>query len=373
MIAAANTAEEKISAAVAWVRENIKDTGELKRWESYFWMAKPKAPDNVLRSGSGNADDITHFLVSALSLNGLWVYPAYGKSRSRGTLLNNVPMETQFDVSLLALEVSSRRFKFWQPSTDIPLPPNYIDYNLEGITVFVNQSDKDDDTFKSTKVPAIDSEENSYQLKGTLALNADGSATGRLEQKMTGHFNARLRRDLLGADEAQQAQVWLSWLFNAFGQAQVNGPLQIDGLDQVSDNISVNAEVSLNGLCNQTADGLVMKAAVITDEYSPELSGENRKYALLLSHAADYKTSLEITVPAGYALPDSLPEPVELKTRGFYYNRIVAKQGPNTLLIKRDFNMGNLETSVRIYNRRFAKILKQVHEADNLELVLKKL
>ncbi len=116
-----------------------------------------------------------------------------------------------------------------------------------------------------------------------------------------------------------------------------------------------------------------MKAAVITDEYSPELSGENREYGLLLPHTADYKTSLEITVPAGYALPDSLPEPVELKTRGFYYNRIVAKQGPNTLLIKRDFNMGNLETSVRIYNRRFASILKQVHEADNLELVLKKL
>ena len=373
VIAAANTAEEKISAAVAWVRENIKDTGELKRWESYFWMAKPKVPDNVLRSGLGNADDITHFLVSALSLNGLWVYPAYGKSRSGGTLLNNVPMETQFDVSLLALEVSSRRFKFWQPSTDIPLPTNYIDYNLEGLTVFVNQSGEDDITFKNIKVPAIDSEENSYQLKGTLALNADGSATGKLEQKMTGHFNARLRRDLLGADEAQRAQVWSSWLFSAFGQAQVNGPLQIDGLDQMSDNISVNAEVSINGLCDQTADGLVMKAAVITDEYSPELSGENREYGLLLPHTADYKISLEITVPAGYALPDSLPEPVELKTRGFYYNRIVAKQGPNTLLIKRDFNMGNLETSVRIYNRRFASILKQVHEADNLELVLKKL
>lgn len=373
LIAAVNTPEEKITAAIAWVRENIKDTGELKRWDSYFWMAQPEAPDNVLRNGSGNADDITHFLVSALSLNDLWVSPAYGRSRSRGTLMNDVPMETQFDVSLLALEVSSRRFKFWQLSADIPLPPGYIDYDLENITVFINQSGEDDITFQNAMVPDTDPEQNAYQLNGSLALDADGSATGKLEQKMTGHFNARLRRDLLGAEEAQRAQAWSSWLLGTFDQAQVNGPLQIDGLDQVSDNISVNAEVSLSGLCSQTAEGLVMKAAVITDEYSSKLSGEEREYGVMLPHTVDYKTSLEITVPAGYTLPDSLPGPVELKTRGFYYNRIVAKQGPNTLLIKRDFSMGNLETPVISYNRRFASLLQQVHKADNLELVLKKL
>ena len=373
VIAAANTPEDKVSAAVAWVRENIKDNGEVKRWDSYFWMAQPKAPDDLMRNGEGNADDITHFLVSALSLNDLWVYPVYGKSRSRGTLLNNVPMETQFDVSLLALELSSRRFKFWQPSTDIPLPPDYIDYELEDISVFVNQSDKDDVTLQNSKVPGTDAEKNTYQLKGTFALQADGSAIGKVVQDVTGHFNARLRRDLLGAQEAQRPEVWSSWLFSAFDNVQVNGPLQVEGLDQVGDKISVNAEVSLGGLCSQTDRGMVMKAAVILDEYSPGLSGEDRVYGVMIPHTADFRTSLEITVPAGYALPDSLPEPVELKTRGFYYNRVVAKQGPSTLLIKRDFSMGNLEMPVRTYNRRYNRLFKQIHEADNLELVLKKL
>ena len=373
VIASANTPEEKVSAAVTWVRENIKDTGEVKRWESYFWMAQPKAPDDVLRNGEGNSDDITYFLVSTLSLNDLWVYPAYGKSRSRGTLLNNVPMETQFDVSLLGLEISSRRFKFWQPSIDIPMPPDYIDYDLEGISVYVNQSDKEDVTIQNSKIPDTDPEKNTYQLQGTLELQADGSATGKFTQDMTGHFNARLRRDLIGAEEAQRPGVWASWLFGAFDQVQVNSPLQIEGLDQVGDNISANADVALSGLCSQTAEGMVLKAAVITDEYSSALNGEEREYSVVLPHTVDYRTSLEITVPAGYALPDNLPEPVELKTRGFYYNRVVAKQGPNKLLIKRDFSTGYLEIPVRTYNRRFSSIFKQVHDADNLELVLKKL
>jgi len=154
---------------------------------------------------------------------------------------------------------------------------------------------------------------------------------------------------------------------------QVNGPLQINGLDQVSDNITVDAEVTISALASQTAEGMVMKAAVITDEYSSKLSGERREYGLMFPHTVDYRTSLEITIPTGYTLPDSLPEPVELKTRGFYYNRVVAKENPNTLLIKRDFRMGYLEMPVRTYNRTFDSIFKQVHEADNLELVLKKL
>lgn len=372
VIASASSPEEKVSAAVAWVRENLKDNGEMKRWDGYFWGASPMAPDDLLRKGQGNADDITHFLVSALNLNDLYVYPMYTKGRHRGKFLPNVTIETQFDASMVALETTSRKFRFWQPSTDVPLPADYLDCDYEGVNGIVNQSGEKDITIQNAQLPVSNAEQNVFQVQGNLSLNADGSASGKLQQELTGHFNARMRRLLDPVAETGRAALWPELIAGTFGELKVQGALQADDTKKIGDKFTASAEVRLTGIASPGEGGLKLNSTILGDLYTAQLKGQEREYDVVFPHTADFQTSLEITLPAGYAMPDSLPAPVELKTRGVYYNRVLAKQGPNTLLVKREFSMGLLDIEAGNYNRRFASVFQQIADTDSWTLLLKK-
>ena len=287
---------------------------------------------------AGNSDDITHFVVSALWFNNLPVFPFYTKSREKGTLIKNLALETQFDQTLLALETSSRRYKYWQPTLDIPMPANYIACRFEGQQGFVNLSDEEDVNVESGEVPVSSATENVNRIEATLQLAADGSLSGTINNTLKGHFAAGMKRKLL-VEKLDPTQAWTAMLNGTWDQITVEGQPQVSGAEDLQASMSAAGTVKITGVAS-TADGLVLKSAVATDPYSPDLGGEERDVAVVYPHTADVQTQITITIPAGYALPDVLPEPVELKTRGIFYNRVVARQSDNTLLIKRDFMVG---------------------------------
>jgi len=366
----AATPEEKVSAAVRWARENIPDNGELSKWDSFFWGCLPKDPDMMLRDGDYNAADIVTFLVNTLQLNDLWVYPAYAKSRDRGKFLNKVYMETQFDVPLVALEVGRRRYKFWQASADIPLPVDYLDYSLEGVKVLINTSGAEDVSYKMDDLPMTPSEKNRSALNATLALAGDGKASGNLEQELTGHLSTGLRRKLLNAAADQRGELWKESLTGKFAGVTFTSEPRLDDPAVVSPKYVFAADVSLENVCRVVEDGLALKASIITDPFSSALSGEERELDVVFPHLAEFSCDIELKVPAGFALPDSLPEPVELKTRGLYYQRLLAKKGEGTLLLKREFTIREPVFQARIYNRRYASIFADIQKLDAEEIVL---
>jgi hypothetical protein len=370
VIASAASPEDKVKAAIAWTREHIRDNGELSRWSGYFWGSQPMGPDDLLRLSQGNADDITHFLVSALWLNNLQVFPAYTLSRGRGKLLNNVPMETQFDRSLLALEVSRRRFQIYQPSLDVPMPADYVDYRFEGQRSYVNQSDKTDVAMETWDIAVADPEKSTSRIDGALKLDTSGNLSGKIQHSVSGHLNADLRRALLGASSREQA--WLASMSGIWENLSLKGGFQVDDPKVVSEKLNGSADVSITGAAKSTGEGILLNGAIFTDPYSPKLTGEDRAYAIELPYTNNVQTSIEIEIPDGYVMPDSLPAPVEFKTRGLYYSHVLAKQGPNKLLVKRDFSMGLNEIPVNIYNRRLSKIFSDIRAADAIQVLLKK-
>ena len=221
-IAGAATPEEKVSAAVDWTRKNIKLDPEMKRWETYYWTSKPETPDNVLRASQGNLDDLNHFLVSTLQLNGVAVYPAFSKSRKSGPFDLKILMETQFDYPLIALEVGSRRFKFWQAASDVPMPADYIDADLGGSMVLVNESGENDVTFINAEAPIVAPDKNRQNMEATLSLAADGTVTGKVKQTYAGHPMADVKRELIAAATAGKAQTWTGNLDGLFTSASAS-------------------------------------------------------------------------------------------------------------------------------------------------------
>ena len=328
--------------------------------------------DNLLREKEGNSDDIAQFLVAALWFNNLSVFPFYTKSRDKGQFLKNVISETQFDRTMLALEVSRRRFKFWQPTLDVPMPPDYIDFQFEGQDGFVNQTDKEDVIVEASKIKASGSSKHVCKLDGALTLAADGTLSGSLNCTLNGHYAAGIKRQML-IDGASQSDALGAMLKGTWESLSIQGEPSVSGAQEPTATVTATGNVSISGAASAGDDGLMLKAAIITDSYSSVLTGEEREQPVVFPHAGDVQSSVEITIPDGYALPDSLPEPVELKTRGFYYTRIVARQADNKLIIKRDFAVdGALSLAVRMYNRRYAPLYRQIQEADVVELKLVK-
>ncbi len=372
VIASANSPEEKVNAAVAWARENLKCVNELDKWESYYCSSKAKSADNLLRNKVGNRDDIAQFLVAALWFNNLPVFPFYTQSRDKGPVLKDVPIETQFDRTMLALEISRRRFKFWQPTLDVPMPADYIDYNYEGQMGYVNQSDEEDVIVETSQIKPSDASGHVCKLDGELELAADGTLSGTLSSSFNGHYAAGIKRKLL-IEQAAAADAWGAMLSGTWESLAVQGEPSLSGVQEPVATVTVGGNVSISGVGSAQGDGLLLKTAIVTDPFSSVLTGEEREQPVVFPHAGDVQSSIEITIPAGYALPDTMPEPVELKTRGFYYTRVVARQADNKLLIKRDFAVdGKLGISTRMYNRRYAPLYKQIQEADAVELLLVK-
>ncbi|MBN2289249.1 MAG: DUF3857 domain-containing protein [Candidatus Glassbacteria bacterium] len=364
--------EEKVAAAVRWTRENIKDNGELGKWDSYFWGCLPKDPDVVLRDGAGNAAEIVAFLVNALQLNDLWAYPAYAKTRDHGELLNKVFMEAQFDVPLVALEVGPRRFKFWQASTDIPLPVDHLDWSLEGVRVLINTSGENDITYRMDNLPVSPSTDSRSVINATLTLGQDGSVAGKLTQDLTGHLGAGLRHKLFVAPADQRGNIWEKSLTGTFSGIALQGQPSLDDPALFNSKYTATADVALEKVCSAVDGGLALNATMVTDPFSVWLSGEERELDVRFPFLAEFSCDIELKVPAGYALPDSLPEPLELRTKGLYYQRILAKKGGDTLLLKREFKMDEPALPVRNYNRRYASIFANIQKADAEKIILKK-
>lgn len=368
-IAGASSPEDKVSAAVDWVRRNIQLIHELERWEAFYWSSKPETPDNVLRARQGNLDDINHFLVSALQLNGVAVYPSFVKSRTRGAFDMQMIMETQFDKPLVALEVGSRRFKFWQAATDVAMPANYIDSDLSGSVVFVNESGKNDVTFVNAEVPVSEPEASRQGLEALLTLGSDGTAAGQVKQTFTGHAMADIKRSLVAAGEAGRAAAWVRGIRGFFESSAASGAPQFEDPMQIAESYSVAGDVTLNGAARAVKGGLALKPGLLLDPYTASLDGTEREIEVVFPYTADFSSTVSVRIPDGYSPPETLPEPLELRTRGLYYNRVITADA-GSLVIKRQFTMGMQDIAPRIYNSRYAGILAQIREAESTDLIL---
>ncbi|MCE5269705.1 DUF3857 domain-containing protein [bacterium] len=370
-IAGASTPEEKVTAAVSWARKNIKLLPDLNRWEAFYWSSKPQTPDNLLRAKAGNADDINFFLVSALQLNGLSVYPAYAKSRNRGAFDMKLTIETQFDSPLIALEVASRRFKFWQPACEVAMPADYIDPALEGVMAIVNQSGENDVTFVNAEVPILEPEKSKEEIEASLTLAADGTLSGQLKQSNSGHVAAEVKQILTAAGEAGSQAAWAAGIEGMFDNLSVTGGYKADDPTQPADGFNVSADVSIKGAARAVSGNLALKGAVLTDPFTSRLTGEPREYNVVVPYMGDFESTVNLALPAGYSVLDSLPAPLELRTKGFFYSRNIISDGAK-LQIKRKFSMGLQNIAARSYDTRYANLFKQIRDAENAEIILKK-
>ncbi len=371
-IVGASTPEEKVTAAVVWARRTFKDNGDLSRWESYFWGSRPQSPDQLLISKVGNADDINHLLVSALQLNGLMVYHAYAKSRDRGVFQPKVFMEAQFDQPLIALEIADRKFRLWQPSSDLPLPADYLDWRLEGVQAFINMSSETSPKVENEIMPTRKADDNLSTLEGALALSADGSAAGKLKHGLTGHFAVEMRRSLLKSGNAAGAEAWLKLLAGHYQQAAAVGQLELGDPALPALEFPVGGELKLTGVARDDGQGLAIMGSIFTDPYSGRLLGKPRELGVNFPHTGTFKVVLEVALPQGYSLPDSLPSPVDLTTRGMSYKLTLSAKDPSTLRMERSFMLDVNNFPLQIWNRRFASMFDQINRADDWKLVLKK-
>ena len=372
VIKAGATPEDKVNLAVDWARKTIKDNKELERWHSYFWGAEPKDPDNVIQDGVANEAHIMVALYAGLRLNDLMVYPAYARSREKGELQKTFFSETQFDVPLLALETGSGKYKVWKISYDLEVPANYVCPNLEGVTALINTSEPESVAYKMFEVPYSSESDNTIVLNGNMELTVSGDAVGSLTAEFSGHNSTILRGKYLSGNAASNA--WTDMLTGSYSAIEVQSETSKDDPAVLPGDgkFNVAANVSLKSIAESGADGLKLKTSPLSDMYSSRMDGSERKHDVLFPYQSTFSSNIEFKIPAGYTMPDSLPEPVELRTKGLYYNRVIAKRDATTLLIKREFRVDVSRIPASTYNRRYADIYADIQRYDKQEILIPK-
>jgi hypothetical protein len=155
------------------------------------------------------------------------------------------------------------------------------------------------------QLPQLAPESNRLDREGKFTLQADGSLSGSITERLTGTHAARQRSKLVTENESERKKSLDEWLGSSFRNVKVQ-QLDVADLDARQKDLTVSFQMSAAGYA-QHSGGLVLIRTRVLGEKGFDLDWAKRTLPVQLSGPTFEKDIFEITLPSGYSV-DDLPE-----------------------------------------------------------------
>jgi len=155
------------------------------------------------------------------------------------------------------------------------------------------------------KLPVEAPDSNRVDREGKFTLQADGSITGSVTERLTGTHAARQRGYLVHENEGERAKSFDHYLAASLKNASVK-QLKFDEVGARDKELTVRYEMVAPGYA-QRSGSLVLMRTRILGEKAIEVEWTKRKLPVQLSGATQEKDTYEIQLPPGYMV-DDLPD-----------------------------------------------------------------
>lgn len=211
------------------------------------------------------------------------------------------------------------------------------------------------------RMPSMPADSSRLDREADIELAADGTITGRLQERSVGQAAVNERRAFNGLSTAEYRQMIEHWMTRGATAVKVTRVQPADdgangkfGLD-VDFSAPAYAQLMQNRL-------LVFKPAIVSRRESLSLTNVKRKHPVVLTSNA-YSETVRIKLPAGFEV-DEMPDPVKLDTSfGSYTTSYEVKDGH--LVFKRKLLQSAATIPVEQYNsvRSFFEKIRAAEQA----------
>ena len=154
-------------------------------------------------------------------------------------------------------------------------------------------------------LPLLSPDSNRLDREGKFTLQADGSLSGSITERLTGTHAARQRSTLVSKTENERKKSLDEWLGASLKNVSVQ-QLNFADLDTRQKELTVNFQMSTTGYA-QRSGSLVLLRTRVLGEKALDMDWTKRKLPVQLAGPTSESDTFEITLPAGYSV-DDLPE-----------------------------------------------------------------
>ena len=237
---------------------------------------------------------------------------------SHGVIQPGAPT-TAFDHAILAIDLppdapasyrsvitapDGKRYLLFDP-TDSYTPVGELNESLQGNYGLLVAGGKGE----LVQLPLLPPAATLLNREGTFALAADGTLTGDVTERRTGHYAWLRRNEMMDSDDADRTRIMENYL-NTFLTGMTLQQSSMDHLADLGQPLVFRYKITAPGYGQNSGSMLIVRPRVIGDKYL-SIAWKNRKYPVDLGGTSDETDTFDIAIPAGYKV-DDVPDPMSI-------------------------------------------------------------
>jgi hypothetical protein len=366
----ASTPDQKLDRLYEFCRtkmKNVNDDANGMTPDDRAKLKENKSPADTLKRGMGTGKDLNMLFGAFASALGFDARVANLADRSDIFFDVNIPDDYFLQFYIVAVKVGEG-WHFYDASKPY-VSPGMLQWQYEGQEALISDSKKP--TFVMT--PLTEPEKSLQRRTAKLVLSEDGTIEGDVRIEYTGHAGAE-RKEYDDDDSPTQREETLR---NGIKRRMSTAELSNIKIENVTDRVKpfvYSFHVRVPGYGQRTGKRLFLQPEFFERGIEPLFPTSERKHAVYFHYGWSEDDTVEISLPAGFALDNAdAPEGFTASRVSKYDVHIGLTDDKKTLIYQRKFFFGangNLVFPQTSYPQ-LKMIFDVVHERDNHTITLK--
>lgn len=380
LAADAKTDNEKLARFFDFCRTGIKniysDTSGYTG-EQISKLKENKNAGDTLKRGYGTSKDVDILFASLATAAGFDARVAVSGDRSdvrfRPDYADSYFLRTN-NIAVRAKDAKTAdatandAWKFYNPGSSYTANGMLI-WSEEGEVALV--SDPEKPVFVMTPLSPPDKTVESRTARLTLA--EDGTLEGDVEIRLSGHYAAIEKSSHDDETEAEREKNITEELKTNLFNGEITN-LKIENITDAVKPVVFKFHVKLPGYAQRTGKRLFIQPSVFESTKAAMFPNSTRQHPIFFSHAWTEKDSVEIKLPAGFALDSpTAPQPLSAGEACKYDVKLSVTKDQRTLIFNRTFTFGgggNLFFEQNNY-ANLKRLFDSINEQDKHTVALK--
>ncbi len=360
VIGDAATPEEKLERLYNFVRTTIKNASDDASGLSAAEIAKVKdnkSPGDTLKRGIGTSGDIDLLFAALATAAGFDARIALVGDRSDIFFDPSFANPYFIDPSNIAVKVGDQ-WRFYNPGLNY-VPPGMLRWQEEGQDALVT----DPKETAWIKTPVTPAEKSVVKRTAKLTLSDDGTLEGDVEIQYTGQLAIERKEENDEESPARREEILREEIKRQMSTAELSN-IRIENVTDHAKPFVYAYHVRVPGYAERTGKRLFLRPAFFQHGIGPMFPTSERNNLVYFHYPWSEQDSVEIRLPAGYALDSAdAPAPLNAGKVSNYTAKILVTKDERTLFFKRSFIFGPPE--MILFPKSTYPALKQYFDALN--------
>jgi hypothetical protein len=367
IIGDATDPDQKLQRLLEFCRtkiKNLNDDAEKVTAEDRKKLKENKSPADTLKNAYGSNFDVD-MLFAALALGaGFDVRPISLSDRSDIFFDPNTADDYFLNVIDVAVKVGDG-WRVIDPSSKY-VPYGMLRWQQEGIQGLVG--DQKEPSFINTGISPA--EKSLSRRVAKLRLNEEGTLEGAVRVEYTGHA-AVSRKEELDEKSPNEREEWLrDSVKSRLGGAELS-EIKIENVTDPFKPLVLSYQLKVPGYAERTGKRLFVQPAFFQKNIAPLFNTSTRKHAIYFNYPWLEDDTINIEMPAGYALDNAdAPASFPLGNIGDYKVRLAVTKDAKTLVYERKFKFEGMLFPQNAY-ADLKRAFDMIHQEDNHAVTLK--